>query len=142
MFLPTYKENKRGRRFTLLENYHDTTPFIQEETFSRDGEKHLRINKTGITVFAGYSWDGASPKIFTKYGTPDFKETIAATLLHDVLYKYEHLTNQYDRKLADRIFFKLMSKNNFKFAELYYWFVRAFGWMFLSFKCKKGKVVR
>jgi hypothetical protein len=60
-----------------------------------DQSGNLRMSFVGkyIIIRKGYAWDGSSPKvcIFGKFiGTPDFKETMVGTCVHDALYQFLH----------------------------------------------------
>ena len=81
-----------------------------------------------ITIKAGYSWDGCSPKFINicglYIGTPDFNnKTKQASLIHDFLYQYKIGT----REIADNIFYDELRLQNFPLAGLYYNAVRKFG---------------
>lgn len=88
-----------------------------------------------LTIFAGYAWNGCSPKkkfldLFS-FGTPDGvldlntskQKSYYASLIHDILYQYEMI----DKKLADSIFYEELKIDEFAPAKLYYWAVKIFG---------------
>ena len=95
-----------------------------------------------ITVYKGFKWNGCSPKIkFFKWfiGTPDGKvingypQTYDASMVHDALYtKLRKGKFILSRKECDEIFLYLLKQSNFKFAKLYYFFVRIFGKFFIK----------
>lgn len=95
-------------------------------------------NQGRITVKAGYSWDGCTPKIkvFGKIiGTPDGNidlvtgkpKTYYASLVHDVIYENKKSVT-ITRKESDLLFLHLMRYYHFKNARLYYYVVRLVGW--------------
>jgi hypothetical protein len=71
-----------------------------------------------ITIPAGYKWNGCTL-------APDFKKTYYASLVHDALYQYKC-----GRKLADKVFYKMLKEEGFKLAWIYYAGTRIFGWIF------------
>lgn len=98
----------------------------------------------------GYSWDGCSPKMYFMggiIGTPDgelisdFPESIDkpityyASMLHDVLYQNK-ATLPYSRADVDLEFKRQLELKKFKFASVYYFFVRKFGGMYGKWKIK------
>lgn len=93
-----------------------------------------------IIIKKGYSWDGCSPKvkIFGKIiGTWDGKNnsTYYASMLHDVLYQYKREI-PFSRLEVDKQFKKDLEKINFKYTNIYYFFVRKFGGMYGKWKIK------
>lgn len=87
------------------------------------GPKLMVINPYSITIFPGYMWNGCSPKLLLFkhwFGTPDFKETIIASLFHDALRQFESTAHfPFSRVTQDTIFFTILKEQNFKFATLY-----------------------
>lgn len=104
------------------------------------GNLLLTIKDGLITIHAGYSWDGCTPKVkvFGKIiGTPDgnHDETKRASLLHDALYQAKHAlkwsdTIRVSRKLVDDYFYIELVYAKWKYAKLYYRTVRALGWIY------------
>lgn len=89
----------------------------------QDGTKRMVITRYSITIFKGYAWDGCSPKwrLFNKWiGTPDFPETILASLIHDALRQFESTEYfPFSRDYQDDIFFYILKESNFKWASVY-----------------------
>ncbi len=111
----------------------------------------LTVKEDGtITVPAEYAWDGNSKKIsvFDLFvlGTPDGiidvrtmkPKTWYASLVHDALYQY-YGYHGIARKDMDAIYRALAREANFAPADLYWFFVRAFGGLF--FLRKKRRTV-
>jgi hypothetical protein len=80
--------------------------------------EYLTITAGEITIPEGYKWNGCTL-------APDFKKTYYASLVHDALYQYKC-----GRKLADKVFYKMLKEEGFKLAWIYYAGTRLFGWMF------------
>lgn len=89
----------------------------------------------------GYAWDGCSPKFKIKdiyigvpeavlnFGTGQSK-TYYASLVHDVFYQFSKEVSSFiKRKEVDREFHAILKRDNFRFASLYYFFVRILGWI-------------
>ncbi|MCX5668892.1 MAG: hypothetical protein NTX89_02060 [Candidatus Omnitrophica bacterium] len=89
----------------------------------------------------GYAWDGCSPKFKIKdiyigvpeavlnFGTGQSK-TYYASLVHDVFYQFsKKVRSCIKRKEVDREFYVILRRDNFRFASLYYFFVRMLGWI-------------
>lgn len=124
-----------------LEN--DYKFFAQTLIPIRFENKWIRANEVSFTIKKGYSWNGASPKkmMFNKViGTPEgpigdngLPATYHATLIHDALYQFMPELEKlgYTRKQADQEFLYEMQFAGFKYAKLYYYGVRMFGWMFV-----------
>jgi hypothetical protein len=106
----------------------------------KDGVIRLIIKKDGtLTVTKGYAWNGCSPKwcLFDLIiGTPDGvvhkdtgkPKTYYATCLHDALYQFIQDIEPLSRTDADRVFLEAMKETKFIFANVYWIFVRLFGW--------------
>ena len=89
----------------------------------------------------GYAWDGCSLKfkvLDVYFGTPEGvinmkteqTKTYFASLVHDVLYQFSNdLKTCITRKQADKEFYYILKSDDFRLARLYYWVVRAFGWI-------------
>ncbi len=90
----------------------------------------------------GYAWDGCSPKIKIKdiyFGTPEavlnfetgMSKTYYASLIHDVFYQFsKEIKSFVNRKEVDREFWSILREHKFRFAKIYYGFVRILGWLF------------
>ena len=98
-----------------------------------DQKEKIRLITNGATLIisANYAWDGCFPKFsLGNYwiGTPDYPETVLASLIHDTLCQFSEVgCLKVNRKEIDKIFYKIMQQNNFKFAFLYYQAVNIFG---------------
>ena len=89
----------------------------------------------------GYAWDGCSPKLKIRdvyIGTQEavlnqdmgVSKTYYASLIHDVFYQFSRqLRLKVRRRDVDRLFYDLLLRDGFCFARLYYFAVRAFGWI-------------
>ena len=105
-----YQSHVIGKRFTGIDN----------------GKIWLEIFENGIIIVSkGYAWDGAT-------AAPDFKGTYFATLLHDALYQFLDKGNPLTRKEIDDIFLKIMQRDGFKLAKVYYRAVRLLGGIFVK----------
>lgn len=117
------------------------------EGSSMIGSQEVYIKSKEIDInLHGFSWDGCSPKfkLLGKYfGTWDGKvegkfynelnpipedkpETYYASLVHDFIYQSK---GTFTRKEADALFRELLKQQRFKYTNLYYFFVRMFGWI-------------
>lgn len=124
-------------KFTLTE---DVTLFLP---ISLPGFKNEWVHISGnkITVKKGYSWDGCTPKLrigdLGYIGTPDgtlnmetgYPVTYYCSLVHDVLYQWKSEHNV-SRLEADIVFLLMLKEIDFSKAEIYYIFVRIFGWLY------------
>jgi len=107
----------------------------------------FRLRKDGTLLIKGthckgYAWDGCSPKIKIKdlyLGTSEAvlnldtgqSKTYYASLIHDVFYQFsKQLRSCISRKEIDKEFYAILKKDNFRFARLYYFGVRLFGWVY------------
>jgi hypothetical protein len=71
------------------------------------------------------------------WGTPDGvinpateqRKTYYASLFHDGLYQFGKQAGV-KRKEADQLFLQLMKESDFSWAYIYYFIVRAVGWLF------------
>jgi hypothetical protein len=130
-----YSINIRSKyRYTLQEDYSFTIDGLDMKPrllCFQGGRVWLEVEGDKINIKSGYSWDGCSPKVKLPFlnwiGTPDFKESMEGSLVHDALYQF-HKELPITKDQADRKFLSLMNKNNFKFAEVYYLAVVWFGW--------------
>lgn len=114
----------------------------------------LQIDKLGRIIVKGtnkdgYAWDGCSPKInFLDFiiGTPDGRFdfqteqpiTYYASLIHDALYQYKSKV-PISRREADILFRIILKRARFKWAYLYYFFVRLFGGFYGKWNYKKAQ---
>lgn len=93
------------------------------------------------THYKGYAWDGCSPKlklndvyVGTGEAVLNFQtgqsKTYYASLIHDVFYQFaKEVRACVARKEVDREFYRILKRDRFKPARLYYLFVRLFGWL-------------
>ena len=107
----------------------------------------IELKENGdITIPKKYAWDGCTPKfnfLDLTFGTPDgrmvdytYPITYFASLLHDAIYQYKK-SIPITRKEADKLFYKELAKENFKLKYVYYFTVRALGWIVGRWKKKK-----
>ena len=100
---------------------------------------HLHPDRT-LVVSAHYAWNGCSPKFRYKdmvFGTPEgvlnpesgYSKTYLPSLCHDALYQFSKEL-PFTRKEVDQEFLRLLQKEEFRAAKLYYWAVRVFGYPF------------
>lgn len=107
------------------------------------GKYWLSIDVEGkVTVYAGYAWDGCSPKFRVfgwLLGTPDgdvnpntgYPSSYHASLLHDVLYQFlDDPRMPYTREQADEVFHRALVAHGFSVPWLYWKAVRLFGGVF------------
>lgn len=96
----------------------------------RDGLEWMRMDRWGITITAGYCWNGCSPKrwlpLLGWVGTPDFPATRCASLFHDALYQFHACQHMpLHRSEADAIFRRLIElRDDVDLARLYWSAVR------------------
>lgn len=128
--------------YCLRENYSVGT-LIKNRSFENEWFK-LEPDGT-VTVKGvykkGYSWDGCSPKIKLNdmyFGTPEAvlnyntrrSKTYYASLIHDVFYQFsKDVRHLVMRKEVDQEFYNILKRDGFKMARLYFWSVRALGWI-------------
>ena len=128
--MPSILTWKKYYKYTLTTDFVIKFDFINENIYM----PFLRIKGDTITIPAGYSWDGCSPK--TKIGgliigVPDFgMNTKYASLVHDALYQYSSKLKNTKRADADRIFLILMGKQRFCLRYVYWGVVRSISWIF------------
>lgn len=116
-------------RFVTLKNIyvnflHEILPIKYELKFyDKQGRVWLRIKGNQIIISKNYAWDGCTPKKWWGgwWGTPDFKKTHLASLVHDALLQF-HQTNHFpwSRHQADLIFRDILTKKRFVFTTMYY----------------------
>lgn len=123
--------------YTLSDDYQYATgkSIAKPVLFSDErGTAWLMIDEDGVmTIAAGYSHDGCSPKYVIRgrvVGIPDGKvcpfcqlpETYYASLVHDVLCQFaEHPDMPWPRAEIDEIFHDVMRRDKFKWAGQYNW---------------------
>lgn len=116
-------------KYVLEDSKHFDLEIKLKEVFKgkgEDGTLWVFITQNGILeILKGYAWDGAT-------FAPDFPEIYEATLVHDALYQFLEKGMPLSRKQIDDIFLKMMEKQNFKYAKIYYRAVRLFGGIFVK----------
>ena len=110
-------------KFKVEENFSIELPFKIP-----DFEHEYASSKDGIlSVKRGYAWDGASGPIINT------RDTLVASLVHDVLYQAMRLNlikpSKDNRKIADKNFFEILKMNgvNSIRRKVWYFAVRLFG---------------
>lgn len=94
----------------------------------------FRTNYVNVTAKEGYSWDGCSPKkrlgniIFGIWDGPydadsHLPQTYYASLVHDILCQYKG-KHPIIRKDMDKVFYRLLVRDRFFLAPIYYYTVR------------------
>ena len=94
----------------------------------------------------GYAWDGFSPKkniLDICVGTPDGKTvephhlpiTYFASMFHDCIYQYKKKV-PISRHECDLLFLSMLHQQGFYWSDLYYSFVRVFGWYYGNWQKK------
>ena len=97
----------------------------------KDGNIWAWIKDGNLFISSGYAWNGCSPKVYLAnflLGTPDFHETIEASLIHDVLFQFsstKHFTHSFEK--CNLEFVASMRSYDFVLASLYYHAVEALG---------------
>lgn len=82
-----------------------------------------RLSPKSLTITSGYAWNGSSPKKGIRVlgndvwlGTPDFPETLPASLVHDLMFQFSSLmempftlaqANDFYRQICDQFGFCL-----------------------------------
>lgn len=57
-------------------------------------------------------------------------KTYYASMVHDVFYQFSKDVRSFiDRKEVDKEFYNILKRDEFRFAKLYYYCVRALGWI-------------
>jgi hypothetical protein len=103
-------------------------PQNQTITFSDEqGRIWLTITHKSIIISKNYAWNGCSPKRWwlVWWGTPDFEETLIASLFHDALVQFVYTEHfPLSRYICDNIFKNILYMKKFKFVDIYYIGVR------------------
>ena len=117
------KYSKYKYKFKVEENFSIELPFKIP-----DFEHPYASSKDSIlSVKRGYAWDGASGPIINT------RDTLVASLVHDVLYQAMRLnlikSSKENRKIADKNFFEILKMNgvNSIRRKVWYFAVRLFG---------------
>ena len=126
-------EGKNKYRFVTLEDtvlysVENIIPLGQEILFVDDKDQvWMEIHHYSITVCANYAWNGCSPKIWCGVwlGTPDFQDTIIASLFHDAFCQFSDTDHfPFNRLICDNIFKNILELNDFLLSDIYYMGVR------------------
>ena len=121
------KFEKLGWKYRLLESYEYLLPGKWRKATANWDVKHpfFDCSPGRIEGKQGYAWDGPSGP------TIDTKDSLRASLIHDILYQaiIDKQLSLRDRKLADRIFLRILKEDGMNLVRRYiwYWAVRLFG---------------
>lgn len=128
------KEGKDQYRFVTTHNlivkWEGEVPIGTKISFyDKNGREWLYMDHSCFIIKKGYSWDGCTPKryipILGWVGTPDFKKTLIASLIHDVLCQFQDTEHfPLSRLKIDDIFKDILKREKFIFSSLYYEGVR------------------
>jgi hypothetical protein len=114
-----------------------------------NGKIVAEIKKGSLYVSKGYAWNGCSPKRYIGWppvgmwvGTPDFKESLAASLGHDVLFQFSALL-EYNMNQVNTFFYYWMEIDGMDSAlqDIYHGAVKSFGGRFWGKKDPSLSVV-
>lgn len=123
-------EGKDKYRYTTLKNITCfwggyCHPDITISYRDNKNKEWMRMTNKYFTIRPDYFWDGCTPKRFIDpfgwVGTPDFKKTILASLIHDAFCQFadtEHFP--FNRDTINSIFYEILKRNDFKLSDLYY----------------------
>ena len=128
-----------------------TFPEVLYRFADKNGTLRLElIQNGGIRIPAGYAWDGCSPKfaiwdimIGVPDGVPNHNtkkpKAYYASLVHDSLYQFLDVGLPITKEEADKIFLKLLERDDFSPRKIYYYAVVIFGNCFRHItKWKRG----
>lgn len=125
------KEGHNSYRFVTLQRlvlevdipafYSGTIPMC---LYDKSGKRWVILHQNKIIIEPNYAWNGCSPKKHTKFfgwvGTPDFKETIIASLFHDALLQFLNVPYYpFTREDCDRVFVRILKVQEFKLTFAY-----------------------
>jgi len=87
-----------------------------------------------LMIRAGYAWNGCTPKRWSSVlqrwvGTPDFQETILASLFHDALYQFSRTEHfPFHKSEVDSLFYNIIYRAGaVKIASVYHGAVNKLG---------------
>jgi hypothetical protein len=92
-----------------------------------NGKVWMKMTSHTVIISKDYAWNGCSPKKWWGiwWGTPDFEDTIIASLVHDCLLQFSNTKHfPFSRIQCDNIFKNILHKNQFELEELFYIGVR------------------
>lgn len=127
------KEGNNNYRFVTLKDIeiHFTNNIIPKGNvllFMDSSDRvWMEMTSTTITISSNYAWNGCSPKKWCGlwWGTPDFEDTIIASLVHDCLIQFSNTNHfPFSRFECDNIFKYILHENKFCFEKIYYMGVR------------------
>lgn len=128
--------------YTLAADYQYATGLTNTKPvmFGDDDHIWLIIDAEGVmTIAKGYASDGCSPRyVFCNYviSPPDgpidldtgLPQTYYASLVHDALCQFIDSPDMpFSRAQIDRIFYDILVRDHFKWADQYYWAVTNLG---------------
>ena len=117
------KYSKYKYKFKVEENFSIELPFKIPDFV----HPYASLKDGILSVKRGYAWDGASGPIINT------RDTLVASLVHDVLYQAMRLNlikpSKENRKIADKNFFEILKMNcvNSIRRKVWYFAVRLFG---------------
>ena len=117
------KYTKYKYKFKVEENFSIELPFKIPDF----QDQYASLKDDILSVKRGYAWDGASGPIINT------RDTLVASLVHDVLYQAMRLSliksSKENRKIADKNFFEILKMNgvNSIRRKVWYFAVRLFG---------------
>jgi hypothetical protein len=141
---PSFVEGKDFRRLSVKEGkgiyrfktlvpmiYRFSEPVISapsRRSFRVKGKEWMYLSSKALVITTGYSWNGSSPKRGYRIcgkdvwvGTPDFPETLAASLGHDVLFQFSsRIELPFDLEEANLFYLQICEQFKFKLAKTYY----------------------
>lgn len=114
----------------------DVIPPGQVRRFYHRGVLRMQITSRKLVIFAGYAWNGNSPKRGFRFlwrdwwfGTPDFiPETVKSSQFHDDVYQFSSLPElPFTCKQADKFYEQLAHAHGLKLDDTYHFFLRICG---------------
>ena len=117
------KYSKYKYKFKVEENFSIELPFKIPDFV----HPYASLKDGILSVKRGYAWDGASGPIINT------RDTLVASLVHDVLYQAMRLnlikSSKENRQIADKNFFEILKMNgvNSIRRKVWYFAVRLFG---------------
>ena len=117
------KYSKYKYKFKVEENFSIELPFKIPDFV----HPYASLKDVILSVKRGYAWDGASGPIINT------RDTLVASLVHDVLYQAMRLnlikSSKENRQIADKNFFEILKMNgvNSIRRKVWYFAVRLFG---------------
>lgn len=134
--LNTRIEGNRRWKFVTLQGVRLSIPNLTSRIVvfhDAAGRIWGRMDKFGIYIEAGYSWNGCSPKLWVwpvgLVGAIDFESTILASLFHDFMYQFASTDHfPIHRSDADSIFYSCIAMTgDQRVAAVYHRFTHRYG---------------